>query len=147
VWFTDEAIQAWGAEPRTTPRGQPHYSALAITTALTMGMVFHLALRQTEELIGSIIGLLGLDLAVPDVQHIPLRFCFGMWRRRSAMALNGMVGSRIRKRKAFCPNRTTPPAGDPCNSASGGGFMPPVSDFAAAAARQGYRDNAVSNAW
>src|SRR6202035_4129505 len=42
------------------------YSALAITTALTMGMVFHLALRQTERLIGSVIGLLGLDLAVPD---------------------------------------------------------------------------------
>ena len=66
VWFTDEAIQAWRAEPRTTPGGQSHYSALAITTALTMRMVFHLALRQTEGLIGSIIHLLGLDLAIPD---------------------------------------------------------------------------------
>jgi hypothetical protein len=66
MWFTDEAIQAWRAEPRTTPGGQPHYSALAISTALTMGMVFGLALRQTEGLIGSVIGLLGLDLAVPD---------------------------------------------------------------------------------
>src|SRR5277367_6019378 len=47
VWFTDEAVAAWRAEPRTTPGGQPRYSALAITTALTMGMVFHLALRQT----------------------------------------------------------------------------------------------------
>src|SRR5882757_2903834 len=25
VWFTDEAVQAWRAEPRTTPGGQPHY--------------------------------------------------------------------------------------------------------------------------
>jgi Transposase DDE domain len=66
VWFTDEAVAAWRAEPRTTPGGQPHYSALAITTALTMGKVFGLALRQTEGLIGSVIGLLGLDLAVPD---------------------------------------------------------------------------------
>src|SRR5271157_6097036 len=66
VWFTGEAIQAWRAEPRTTPGGQPHYSPLAITTALTMRMVFGLALRQTEGLIGSVIGLLGLDLAVPD---------------------------------------------------------------------------------
>src|SRR5450631_525951 len=49
-----------------SPGGQPHYSALAITTALTMRMVFGLGLRQTEGLIGSIIGLLGLDLAVPD---------------------------------------------------------------------------------
>ena len=53
VWFTDEAIAAWRAEPRTTPGGQPHYSALAITTALTMRTVFGLALRQTEGLIVS----------------------------------------------------------------------------------------------
>jgi Transposase DDE domain len=66
VWFTDEAIAAWRAEPRTTPGGQPHYSALAIMTALTMRTVFHLALRQTEGLIGSVIALLGLDLTVPD---------------------------------------------------------------------------------
>ncbi len=66
MWFTDEAIAAWRAEPRTTPGGQPHYSALAIVTALTMRAVFGLALRQTEGLIGSVIALLGLDLTVPD---------------------------------------------------------------------------------
>jgi hypothetical protein len=66
VWFTDEAIAAWTAEPRTTRGGQPWYSALAILTALTLRAVFRLAYRQTEGLIGSIIGLLGLDLAVPD---------------------------------------------------------------------------------
>src|SRR3712207_4108782 len=66
VWFTEEAIAAWHAEPRTTPGGQPHYSSLAITTALTLKAVFRLALRQTEGLIGSLIRLLGLDLSVPD---------------------------------------------------------------------------------
>src|SRR5829696_957614 len=66
VWFTEEAIQAWAAEPRTTRGGQPWYSPLAILTALTLRAVFRLALRQTEGLIGSIIRLLGLDLAVPD---------------------------------------------------------------------------------
>jgi hypothetical protein len=66
VWFTAEAIAAWRAEPRTTRGGQPRYSALAITTALTLRAVFRLALRQTEGLIGSILALLGLDLAVPD---------------------------------------------------------------------------------
>ncbi len=35
-------------------------------TALTLRAVFRLALRQTEGLVGSVIGLLGLDLAVPD---------------------------------------------------------------------------------
>jgi hypothetical protein len=66
VWFSDEAIAAWRAEPRTTRGGQPHYSALAIRTALTLRAVFRLALRQTEGLISPILGLLGLDLAVPD---------------------------------------------------------------------------------
>jgi hypothetical protein len=73
VWFTDDAIAAWRAEPRTTPGGQPHYSDLAITTALTMRVVFHLALRQTEGLIGSVIALLGLDLSVPDYSTISRR--------------------------------------------------------------------------
>jgi len=51
---------------RTTRGRQPHCSGLAIATALTLRSVFRLALRQTEGLIGSIIALLGLDLAVPD---------------------------------------------------------------------------------
>jgi Transposase DDE domain len=66
VWFTEAAVAAWEAEPRTTPGGQPHYSDLAITTALTLKAVFRLALRQTEGLIGSVIRLLGLALSVPD---------------------------------------------------------------------------------
>src|SRR4051794_16875321 len=66
VWFTEAAVAAWAAEPRTTPGGQAHYSSLAITTALTLKAVFRLALRQTEGLIGSVIRLLGLALSVPD---------------------------------------------------------------------------------
>src|SRR3954469_725962 len=66
VWFTDEALEGWRAEPRTTRGGQRWYSPLAILTALTLRAVFRLALRQTEGLIGSIIHLLGLTLAVPD---------------------------------------------------------------------------------
>src|SRR3954465_3577140 len=66
VWFTDEAVAAWKAEPRATRGGQRWYSPLAIATALTLRAVFRLALRQTEGLIGSIIHLLGLDLTIPD---------------------------------------------------------------------------------
>src|SRR3954451_10417543 len=66
VWFTAEAIEVWRAEPRTGRGGQPRYSSLAITTALTLRAVFRLALRQTEWLIGSVLQLLGLDLPVPD---------------------------------------------------------------------------------
>src|SRR3712207_2853410 len=66
VRFTVEAIEAWRAEPRTTRGGQPSYSALAITTALTLRAVFRLALRQAEGLVGSVLQLLDLDLPVPD---------------------------------------------------------------------------------
>jgi hypothetical protein len=66
VWFSDDAITAWAAEPRTTRGGQPWYSQLAILTALTLRTVFRLAYRQAEGLIGSIISLLGLTLRVPD---------------------------------------------------------------------------------
>jgi len=66
VWLSEEAIEGWRAEARTGRGGQPKYSDLAIATALTLRAVFRLALRQTEGLIGSILALLGLDLAVPD---------------------------------------------------------------------------------
>ena len=66
AWFTEAAIAAWRAAPRTTRGGQARYSPLAITTALTLRAVFRLALRQTEGLIGCVLRLLGLDLAVPD---------------------------------------------------------------------------------
>ena len=72
VWFTEAAI-AWKAGPRCTRGGQPRYSALAITTALTLRAVFRLALRQTEGLVGSILRLLGLDLAAPDHSTISRR--------------------------------------------------------------------------
>ncbi len=66
VWFTPEAVAAWKAEPRTSQGGQLSYSTVAIAGALTLRAVFRLALRQTEGLIGSILQLLGLDLALPD---------------------------------------------------------------------------------
>jgi len=81
VWFTEAAIAAWRGEPRTSRGGQPRYSALAIATALTLRAVFRLALRQPEGLIGSIVALLGLDLAIPD--HSTLS------RRAEALSIPG----------------------------------------------------------
>jgi hypothetical protein len=66
IWFTEEAIAAWRAAPRTTPGGQERYSDLAIETSLILRTVFHQPLRQTEGLVGSLLGLMGLDLPVPD---------------------------------------------------------------------------------
>ena len=73
VWFTPEAVAAWAAAPRTTRGGQPSYSDLAITTALTLRAVFRLALRQTKGLIGSILQLLSVDLPVPDFSTLSRR--------------------------------------------------------------------------
>lgn len=53
VWFTEGADLGLGSG--ATPGGQPLYSTLAITTALTLRALFRLALRQTEGLIGSIL--------------------------------------------------------------------------------------------
>src|SRR3954471_20876178 len=66
VWFSDEAVEAWEAERRTSRGGQPEYSDRAILTALTFKAGFRLASRRTEGLNGPVIGLLGLDLAGPD---------------------------------------------------------------------------------
>lgn len=66
LWLTPEALPSWRAPKRTTRGGQPRYSDLAIETALTLGLVFGLRLRQTEGLLASVLQLMGLDLAVPD---------------------------------------------------------------------------------
>ncbi len=66
VWFDEEAIGAWNAPPSGRPGGQRRYSDLAIMTALTLRTVFHLALRQTEGFVASVIGLMGLALKTPD---------------------------------------------------------------------------------
>jgi hypothetical protein len=75
IWFTDEALAGWKAQPRTTPGGQPHYSDLAIETALKLRAVFRLALRQSEGLIGSIMRMLEIDLPVPDHTTLSRRAC------------------------------------------------------------------------
>jgi hypothetical protein len=75
IWFTEEALAGWRAQPRTTPGGQRHYSNLAIETALTLRALFRLALRQSEGLIGSILRMLGIDLPVPDHTTLSRRAC------------------------------------------------------------------------
>ena len=70
LWISQDAI-----ETRTPPQagkrgGQRLYSDLAIETALTFRLLFHLPLRQTEGFLHSILTLMGLALPCPD--HTPL---------------------------------------------------------------------------
>ena len=48
IWFSDDAIKSWRAPASGQPGGQRIYANVAIEAALTIRMVFHLPLRQTE---------------------------------------------------------------------------------------------------
>src|SRR3712207_1176758 len=114
VWFTDDAIAAWKAAPRTTPGGQPHYSDLAMTTALTLRTVFRLPLSQTEGLIGSILQLLGLDLPVPDFSTLSRRaqsLELPAQPRATGGASHLLVGSS--NRKSVVEGKRVDPGGRP----------------------------------
>ena len=75
VWISEDELKTWGRPRagRRKPGGQVQYSDQAIETALTVGMVFHLALRQTEGFLRSLFSLLGVDWRAPDHTTI--------WRR------------------------------------------------------------------
>lgn len=68
LWVSPEAIATW--EPRSVgTRGeQQKYSDVAIETALTLRLLFHLPLRQVEGYCVrcSLFGMMGIDLSVPD---------------------------------------------------------------------------------
>ena len=66
VWLSDEALDAWQAQPSGKPGGQRRYADIAIEAALTIRMVFHLPLRQTEGFLRSLTELLDVDLPIPD---------------------------------------------------------------------------------
>ncbi len=66
LWLAPEAITAWTAAGVGTRGGQLQYSDLAIETALTLRLLFHLPLRQTEGFLTSIFWMLDLDLSAPD---------------------------------------------------------------------------------
>ncbi len=66
VWLSPEAIAAWEPDGGGTRGGQRKYSDVAIETALTLRLIFHLPLRQAEGFLISVFGLMGVDLPSPD---------------------------------------------------------------------------------
>ena len=81
LWLAPEAIAAW--EPGQSGRrgGQRKYSVVAIETVLTLWLIFHLPLRQTEGFVNSLFAMMTLDLSAPDHttlsrrgQHLTLPF-------------------------------------------------------------------------
>jgi hypothetical protein len=66
IWFSDDAIKSWRAPTSGRPGGQRIYANIAIEAALTIRMVFHLPLRQTEGFLRSLAEKLELNLPIPD---------------------------------------------------------------------------------
>ncbi len=73
VWISKDALGLWSAPPRTTRGGQRKYSDLAVDICLTLGVVFKQPLRQTQGLMRSIAGLLGVGIVVPDFSTLSRR--------------------------------------------------------------------------
>jgi hypothetical protein len=66
LWISQEAIEAW-TPPHNGKRGaKPRYADIAIETALSLRLLFHLPLRQTEGFLRSILTLMGVALPCPD---------------------------------------------------------------------------------
>lgn len=66
IWLSEGAIAGWTPPNNGLRGGQRRYSNLAILTELTLGVVFHLPLRQTEGFLDSLLSLMGLDKKAPD---------------------------------------------------------------------------------
>ena len=66
LWLTPDAIATWAAAGVGRRSGPLQYSDLAIETALPLSLLFHGPLRQTEGVLTSIFGRLGVDRTAPD---------------------------------------------------------------------------------
>jgi len=86
LWISDDAIQNWEPQQEGRRGGQLRYSNVAIETALSLRLIFHLPLRQTEGFVRSVFELMDLDLSSPD--HTTLsrrnRSLLVSWPKRAA---------------------------------------------------------------
>src|SRR3954451_6990587 len=66
LWVDRATLHAWQYQGPPQQGAQFRYSDTAIQCVLTLRSVYHLPWRATEGFARSILGLMGLDLAVPD---------------------------------------------------------------------------------
>lgn len=66
VWFSPDALATWQPAGVGARGGQLRYSDLAIETALTLRLIFHLPLRQAEGFLNSLFAMMRIDLSAPD---------------------------------------------------------------------------------
>ena len=73
VWVSSEATAAWTPRQSGQRGGQRRYSDLAIETALTLRLLYHLPLRQAEGFLHALFGIMRLDFSVPDYTTLSRR--------------------------------------------------------------------------
>jgi hypothetical protein len=73
LWLAPEAIAGWDPGHGGMRGGQRKYSDVAIETALTLGLIFHLPLRQTEGFVKALFAMMTLRLSAPDHTTISRR--------------------------------------------------------------------------
>jgi len=66
LWLSPDAIRNWRSSSKKKKGGQLKYSDLAIEIMLSIRLLFHLPLRQTEGFVTSIFQLMKLALPIPD---------------------------------------------------------------------------------
>jgi hypothetical protein len=96
LWIDEHSLKAW----RSTARGRrgrpPLYADLAIRCALTLRAVYHLPLRATEGLVGSLLRLLHADLPAPHFSTLCRRAAtlqIGIPRQRAAEPIHLVIDS------------------------------------------------------
>jgi DDE family transposase len=109
LWVSPEAIATWEPLSVGTRGGPQKYSDVAIETALTLRLLFHLPLRQAEGFLQSLFGMMGIDLAAPDhttlsrrgqLLDVPLR------RVTTGKGLHGVRGTRGWKKLHLAVDRS-----------------------------------------
>jgi IS5 family transposase len=97
MWLSDDIRAAWRNSERTGKRGHPQdYTDTAILAMVTLQEIYHLGVRQTEGLMGSIGELLHLEMAIPDYSTLSRRRAtleVVLPRTRSKEALHLVVDS------------------------------------------------------
>lgn len=90
-WFRDDVIEQWEHANERPKVGHPFaYSDTAIECLLTLRELFQLPYRQTEGYGRSMIGLLGIDIPIPDYTSLAKRAAklevdLGVTRRRGSI--------------------------------------------------------------
>ena len=94
VWVSSEAIAAWTPGRSGRRGGQRRYSDLAIETALTLRLLYHLPLRQAEGFLHALFGMMRLDLSAPDYTTLSRRSQHLRRRLRPVPPGEGAAGAR-----------------------------------------------------